>query len=360
MTLTAEYDAAIARGEIKDDLLQREILNPMQGLVDDMDQGNSSWLPRLFRKPIRGIYLYGPVGVGKTYLVDMLFNKVGIEKKVRFHFHHFMQQIDLQLRTLQGQKDPVGQIAKKIAQTTQLLCFDEFLVHDVAYAMILAKLLPELIAQKVVLVISSNTAPDDLYRNGVQRDRFIPAIVAIKNNCEVLLLNEPTDYRLGRTHLLEAYLYPLTQEKQALMESQFRQEAGEIEENGFIVVQNRDIPFKKCSGRVIWFSFAIICDLPRSQLDYLEISERFDTIFVSDVPILGEKHTTQAIMFIHFIDVMYDRGVKVILSAAAPAAELYVKGEMLETFKRTLSRLEEMQSVDYLGRHPRRIVSKIG
>lgn len=359
MTLLAKYQAAVACGEINDSPLQREVLMSMQRVVDDFDRVNSSWLSRLFSRPIQGIYLYGSVGVGKTYLVDMLYDQVEGGSKSRFHFHHFMQQVDAQLRKLQGKKDPLLHLAQSIAKTTRLLCFDEFLVHDVAYAMILAKLLPELMNQGVVLVVSSNTKPDDLYLNGVQRDRFLPVISAIKAHCQILHLSEQVDYRLGRNHLVEAYLFPLNTKNQSTMERQFAALNKKIEESGVISIQNREIPFLKCGDRSIWFDFKRICDLPRSQLDYLEIAEHYDTIYVSNVPVLTEKHTTQAIMFVHFIDVMYDRGVNVILSAEVPAAQLYLKGELLDTFKRTLSRLEEMQSVDYLSRHPRRAVQQI-
>ncbi|TAL64789.1 MAG: cell division protein ZapE, partial [Legionella sp.] len=343
MNLVQQYDAAIARGEINDDPLQRELLSPLQRLADELNTSKNSWFSWLSANTIKGIYIYGPVGVGKTYLVDMFYDAVDVPKKARFHFHHFMQQIDMQLRKLQGQKDPLRQIAKTIAKTTRLLCFDEFLVHDVAYAMILVKLLPELIAQKVILVISSNSKPDELYWKGVQRDRFLPIIALLKQQCEVLFLNDQVDYRLGRTPLLDAYLYPLNEQTHKAMQTQFAL-LGPIEEkNGVILVQNREIPFLERNDRTIWFVFTVICDLPRSQLDYLEISDRFDTIFVSNVPILTEKHTTQAIMFIHFIDVMYDRGIKVIISAAVPVNELYVQGEMVDAFKRTKSRLERSE-----------------
>lgn len=354
MTLLTHYEAAIQRGEITDDPLQKEVLVSMQRLVDELRKPK----PYCFqpKKLIKGLYIYGPVGVGKTYLVDLFYQHAGERKKARFHFHHFMQQIDIQLRKLQGQKDPLRHIAKNLAKTTRLLCFDEFLVHDVAYAMILAELLQALMQHGVILVISSNTHPDDLYLNGVHRDRFLPAIALIKKNCDLLHLNEKRDYRMGRTPLLEAYLFPLNVHSEQAMKHQFDLLVHNAEENGVIRVQNRDIPYLKCGSKSIWFAFDVLCNLPRSQLDYLEIAERFDTIFVSGIPALTEKHTAQTIMFIHFIDVMYDRGIKIVISAAVPVEELYVKGEMKDTFKRTLSRLVEMQSVDYLSRHPRRMV----
>ena len=359
MNLLTQYDAAIHRNEIDNNPKQREILIPMQRIADELAQRERCWFQWGRKKTIKGLYLYGPVGVGKTYLIDLFYQYVEEEKKARFHFHHFMQQIDLKLRRLQGQKDPLRYIAKEIARSTRLLCFDEFLVLDVAYAMILAELFQALHSHGIILVISSNTRPDDLYLNGVQRARFLPAIALIKKDCEVLNLNEKKDYRLGHQPLFDTYLYPLNNQNKEAMERQFVSLEKNSELNGFITVQNREIPFIKCGSRSIWFAFEVLCNPPRSQLDYLEIADLFDTIFISGIPCLTENHTLQTIMFIHFIDVMYDRGIKVIISAEVPAEALYVKGEMKQSFKRTLSRLMEMQSVDYLSRHPRRMVQNL-
>lgn len=359
MSLMSEYDAAIHRGEIDDDSLQRDILKEMQRLADELHSARSSWFSCLWKSRIKGVYIYGPVGAGKTYLVDLFFDNIQEPKKARFHFHHFMQQVDKQLRQLQGQKNPVQHLAKKLARTIRVLCFDEFLVHDVAYAMILADLLQALIAQGMILVVSSNTPPDELYADGVQRKRFLPAIAAINENCEVLNLQEQRDYRVGRTPRVDAYLHPLNAQTAQQMEKQFVLLSGEFTEHGTILIQNRDIPFFKRAAQSIWFTFDMLCNQPRSQLDYLELADKFDNIFVSDVPLLTEKHTLQTIRLIHFIDVMYDRGTKIIISAAVPVQELYVQGEMIDAFKRTLSRLMEMQSVDYLSRHPKRQTQEI-
>ncbi|KGP62641.1 ATPase [Legionella norrlandica] len=360
MSLITYYEAAIRAGEINDESAQREILAHMQRLVEDLKKPESSWFRWKKKPPVSGLYIYGPVGVGKTYLVDLLYQYVEEENKARFHFHHFMQQIDSQLRRVQGKKNPLLYIAKEIAKSTRLLCFDEFLVHDVAYAMILAELLQALYKHGVVLVISSNTQPDDLYLNGVHRERFIPAIEIIKRNCEVLNLNLKRDYRLGRQPLLESYFYPLNEQTQEAMEKQFALTTQEEDRKGFITVQNRDIPYVKYGVRSIWFAFDVICNFPRSQLDYLEIADRFDNVFISGIHKLTENHTAQVIMFIHFIDIMYDRGIKVIVSADVSVEKLYTNGEMKETFKRTLSRLIEMQSVDYLSRHPHRLIKGMG
>lgn len=359
MLLVMRYKELIQSKMIDDDPKQRAILGAMQEILDGLSQTQKSWWPFSKKKAVQGLYLYGDVGVGKTFLVDLFYDTVPVKKKARFHFHHFMQQIDIQLRRLQGHKDPLRVIAKQVAQTTQLLCFDEFLVNDVAYAMILAELLQALVREGVVLVISSNTKPEDLYKNGVHRSRFLPAIALINQECAVLNLTMERDYRLGRIPLLEAYLTPLNDDNKALMEKQFCELSDAITVSQTITLQNRELPFLKCSKQSIWFSFDVLCNFPRSQLDYLEIADRFDNLFLSNVPRLTEKHIAETILFIYLIDVMYDRGVNVVINAEVALSLLYLEGEMIEPFKRTLSRLNEMQSKDYLARHPKRVVHDI-
>ncbi|KTD64694.1 cell division protein ZapE [Legionella spiritensis] len=356
MSIMAAYEAAITRGDIEDDVLQRPVITTMDNLAASLVKSCKSRF--IWRRPqaVQGIYLYGPVGVGKTFLMDLFFEHVGVRQKIRFHFHHFMQQIDAQLRRLQGHKDPVQVIARGLTKTTRLLCFDEFLVHDVAHAMMLAELLKALFAHGITLVATSNICPDDLYLNGIHRARFLPAIALIKSRCDVMSLHNKRDYRLGRTPDLETFLFPLNETTRARFAGQFAQLVPQPELQGSLTVQNRKIPYVQCGERAIWFDFNVLCNLPRSQLDYLEIADRFDTVFVSDIPVLGERDTARVILLIHFIDVMYDRGIRLILSAAVSLPELYGGGEMSQSFKRTLSRLQEMQSEDYLRRHPRRAV----
>jgi cell division protein ZapE len=358
MTLMEEYDAAILRSEIENDPVQRNVIIQLQRVADALTSSQRSWIPWR-RKAIQGVYLYGAVGAGKTYLIDMFYQYVAIEKKARFHFHHFMQQIDHQLRQLQGQKDPLLKIAAHIAETTQLLCFDEFLVEDVADAMMLGELLKAILTHDVVLVASSNTAPQDLYRNGVQRDRFLPAIEEIKRHCHVVSMRYNSDYRLGRAPFSEAYVYPLNATTQSLLSHQFLAIGGHAEEGVELVIQNRPVPCIKCSKRAVWFAFNILCNSPRSQLDYLEIADRFDTVFVSDIPQLTRDDLVRVILLIRFIDVMYDRGIRLVMSAAVPLHELYCDGPMQKEFERTSSRLQEMQSEDYLRRHHRRQVHEL-
>ncbi|KTD26100.1 cell division protein ZapE [Legionella israelensis] len=354
MSILTDYEQAVLKHEIKDDFLQREVIVEFERLACELSVSGRSWLARIRGQRIKGIYLYGPVGVGKTFLMDLFYKSLNYRYKARFHFHHFMQQVDAKLRQLQGEKNPLQKMATEFAKSVKLLCFDEFMVHDVAHAMILTDLLQALVSRGVVLVITSNTRPEDLYLNGVQRARFLPAIALIKQHCQILYLNEKKDYRLGRETLFEAYLYPAGPKTDQKMNQQFMSIASYVEEKSNITIQNRCIPYIKCSANAIWFDFSVICNSPRSQLDYLEIADRFETVFVSNLPILTEKDTLAVILLIHFVDVMYDRGIRLILSAAVPLEQLYREGEMKAEFKRTLSRLHEMQSADYLKHPPRR------
>ncbi len=355
MILVEQYEAAIAQGEINDDPQQRQLLTHFQRLSDELGKPKHTWFRRRYKKPIMGIYVHGPVGGGKSYLMDLFYKYVGERHKTRFHFHQFMQQIDAQLRRLQGQKDPLRKIAANVAKTTRLLCLDEFMVYDIADAMILAELLQALFTHDVILTATSNIPPNELYLNGLQRVRFLPAIDLVKAHCEVLNLSDNCDYRLGRTPNLEAYLSPLNDATAQDMHQQFAALATTPEEDTKLVIQKRVIPYVKLSGRVVWFKFDVICNLPRSQLDYLEVADRFDTVFLSEVPQLKSSDTSRAILLIHFIDVMYDKGVRLIMSAAVLPDQLYVTGVMQKEFQRTLSRLKEMQSVDYIRRHRRRV-----
>ena len=359
MTLIDQYNAAVLRTEIHNDPLQQDVIMHLQRVVDALATSERSWFRWVHKQSVQGLYLYGSVGIGKTYLVDLFYQYVEEQYKARFHFHHFMQQIDAELRRLQGQKDPLKSIAARIAKTTRLLCLDEFLVHDVADAMILGDLLQAILARGVVLVATSNTSPDDLYLNGVQRERFLPASALVKQHCQVLALTDKCDYRVGRVPMQQAYLYPLDKAAEKILTQQFSDLAGHVSSETEINIQQRMIPCVKSGERAVWFKFDVICNLPRSQLDYLEIACRFDTVFVSDIPLLTSNEIGRVILLIHFIDVMYDRGIRLIVSAAVPVEQLYLTGELSMEFQRTLSRLKEMQSEDYLSRRQRRQIKSL-
>jgi cell division protein ZapE len=347
MSLISLYDDAVARGERYDNPQQRAVLAILQNLATDIERHRHFWFRRRRKKPHEGFYLYGPVGAGKTFLMDLFYQSIQTHHKRRLHFHQFMQQVDGQLRRLQGTPDPLKSIAVKFAKTTRLLCLDEFFVQDIATAMILVELLQYLLAEGVIFVMTSNTAPKNLYLNGLQRARFLPAIALIQESCVEINLTVACDYRLGRPPLAKAYLYPLNADTAAAMLSQFNTLEKDALEKLTLTVQGREIPTIKCSETVAWFDFNVICTLGRSQLDYLEIAERFHTVFVSNVPVMSLLDTVGALLLTNFIDVMYDRKVRVVISAAAPIESLYKKGEVLAEFARTQSRLQEMQSIDY-------------
>ncbi|HBI21412.1 MAG TPA: cell division protein ZapE [Legionella sp.] len=355
MTLMAAYDAAVARGDIHDDGLQRQVLCELQRVAQALARPARSFWG--VKKPVMGLYLHGPVGVGKTYLVDLFYQSLTIQNKKRFHFHQFMQEVDAQLRRLQGQKNPVRRIAADLAKTTRLLCLDEFLVHDVADAMILAALLRALFEHGIVLVAAANTAPDDLYWNGVQRERFLPAIALITAHCQVVALTQDHDYRRGRMPLAHAYLTPLNKASENALTEQFEALGQPSKPAVDLMVQQRLIRCVQCNARAVWFTFDVLCNVPRCQLDYLELASRYDTVFVSGIPALSREDTGRALLFIHLIDVMYDNGIRLVVSAAVPAADLYLEGPLLTSFQRTVSRLDEMQSMDYLQRHAHRNLS---
>lgn len=350
MNLFEAYHEEVKKKNICDDAEQRLVMSHFQRLANDLSK-KRKWYSFLKKQQVPGIYVCGPVGIGKTYLMDLFYQHVAESKKSRFHFHYFMQQIDQQLRLLQGHPNPLKKIAKKLSKTTRVLCLDEFLVSDVAYAMILAELLTALFHYDVILVATANTKPDDLYLNGVGRERFLPAIDLIKKNCEVLELPEHRDYRLGRTASLESFVYPLTDQAAEVLLKQYKTLTHQDPLVGIIEIQHRNIAVLGCAAHVVWFEFDVICHLPRCQLDYIEIAERFDTVIMSGVKGIDEQDTATVILLIHLVDVFYDRGVRLIISSAVPVTEIYVSGEKQSEFVRTLSRLQEMQSSDYLSRH---------
>lgn len=350
--LKSHYEAAIKAGEIIDSSRQREVLEALQTISDAVDASHKKkhWWSWKAENP-KGLYVYGPVGAGKTYLMNLFYAHLPEAHKKRLHFHHFMQQVDKALRAHQGDKNPLKIIAKELAQEAHVLCLDEFLVEDVADASILAEVLRALFAEGIVLVATANTKPDDLYLNGLHRERFLPAIELIKAHTDVMYLDDHRDYRVGREALPEAYLYPVTADNEALMQQQFLKLSGEAEQTtGVVNIQHRDVAYLGCGKRTIWFDFSVICNMPRSQLDYLELAAQFDIVCVSHVPALGANQPAETVLFIRFVDVMYDEGVHLILLADVPQEAIYLEGPMSKMFERTLSRLREMQSADYWQR----------
>jgi len=297
----------------------------------------------------RGIYLWGDVGRGKTFLLDLFFGSLQIPAKKRIHFHRMMREVHARLKLITDTEDPLDTVAADMAAETTVLCFDEFFVSDIGDAMILGRLLDGLFRRGVTLVATSNAQPQDLYRDGLQRQRFMPAIEALENHTDVVELAGELDYRLRLFAEAGTYLFPADDLAERKLQHYFAEIAsGEIIENHKINVLGREIPTRRSAKGVAWFEFPDVCDGPRSQEDYIEISRWYPTVIISNVPQLTAKHDNQARRFIALVDEFYDRKVKLVLSAAVDTDSLY-RGTRLEfEFQRTASRLTEMQSATYL------------
>ena len=306
---------------------------------------------RLPRPPERGLYLWGPVGRGKTWLMDLFFHSLPLPERRRRHFHRFMHEAHGELKALRDVDSPLEIVAERIARETRVLCFDELFVTDIADAMILGGLFQGLFRRGVTLVATSNCPPAELYRNGLQRQRFVPAIRLIERHTEVLAIDGGSDYRLRQLTQAGTYLASADSATPERLRALFAQLC-EHEDSlgGSIEIEGRPIAVVRQSDRVVWFDFQALCDGPRSQEDYIEIARDYPAVIISDVPLLEERRNDEARRFIALVDELYDRGVKLVVSAAATPHELY-RGERLRfEFQRTASRLVEMRSEEYLAR----------
>jgi len=300
---------------------------------------------------IQGVYLWGGVGRGKTYLMNAFFASLPFADKQRTHFHRFMQHVHAELGRYKGEKNPLSLIAADLAREARVICFDEFFVEDIADAMILANLLKALFGHGVVLVTTSNTVPDDLYKNGLQRALFLPAIALLKQYCDVMHLDSGVDYRLRTLSRAAIFHAPLDEAAERALEKSFGALAGEAgEAEAALEVNRRTLTARRLSDAVVWFEFDELCNGPRSQNDYIEIARHFHTVLVSNVMQMGTRTDARARRFINMVDEFYDRGVNLLLSVEVPVTSLYTGGRLSFEFQRTFSRLEEMQSRDYLAR----------
>lgn len=305
-------------------------------------------------KPVKGLYFWGGVGRGKTYLMDNFFESLPFEEKMRVHFHRFMQRVHREMATLKEQKNPLKIVAKRLSDEARIICFDEFFVSDIGDAMILAGLMEELFAQGVSLVCTSNIEPDGLYKDGLQRARFLPAIALVKQHTEVVNVDSGNDYRLRSLEQAELYYSPLGDDANLHLERCYQKLAlADGSHDLELEVNGRILHARKRADDIIWFEFKELCDGPRSQNDYIELAHEFHAVILSNVPVFKGDNDDQARRFINLVDEFYDRNVKVILSAAAPIHELYQSGRLGFEFARTESRLLEMQSHEYLERQHR-------
>ncbi|MTI14759.1 cell division protein ZapE [Sansalvadorimonas verongulae] len=364
MTPLEHYQQDLKHDGFVHDPAQEEAVRHLQRLYDDLlaVEQKKGGLPSLFsfgrkaKEPCQGLYFWGGVGRGKTYLVDTFYDCLPFEDKMRTHFHRFMKRVHGELKTLDGQKNPLIMVARRLAEETRVICFDEFFVSDITDAMILAGLLEELFKNGVTLVATSNIIPDGLYENGLQRARFLPAIALLNQYTDVVNVDNGVDYRLRVLEQAALYHTPLNAGADAAMDKDFAAlipDCNQLRENHHLEVEGRFIPYRKVCQDIVWFDFKALCDGPRSQNDYIELAREFHTVLLSDVPQMGLEVDDMARRFINMVDEFYDRGVKLIMSGAAPLPELYTEGKLEFEFQRTLSRLQEMQSSEYLAREHR-------
>lgn len=359
LTPWERYQQDLRKEGFEKDAAQEGAVRRLQALYDKLVVSEShrdkpmARLRQVFSRsgeePITGLYFWGGVGRGKTYLMDTFFDALPFERKKRVHFHRFMQRVHKELTALSGEKNPLELVAKRFADEAAVICFDEFFVSDIGDAMILATLLDGLFSRGVTLVCTSNIEPDGLYENGLQRARFLPAIELVKKYTTVRNLDGGVDYRLRSLEQAVLFHSPLDESAEAHLKRSFSRlspEATNRSKN--IEVNGRKIPALAHANDVAWFDFPALCDGPRSQNDYIELAREFHAIIVSDVPQMGAGKDDQARRFVNMIDEFYDRSVKVVISAAAPITDLYTGGRLNFEFERTESRLLEMQSKTYL------------
>jgi len=363
LTPLEKYQQDLTRDDFSYDAAQENAVKHLQRLYDDLlvEPVISSGLGAKFKSlfgagkktpspAIQGLYFWGGVGRGKTYLVDTFYEALPFERKMRVHFHRFMHRVHHELTQLQGQSDPLKVIAEKFAKEARIICFDEFFVSDITDAMILGGLFQELFGHGVILVATSNIVPDDLYRNGLQRARFMPAIELINRHTDVVNVDSGVDYRLRALEQAEIYHYPLDALADKNLQSYFKQLAPEEGHDvGFIEIEGRNIEVRLDADGVLLVEFRALCDGPRSQVDYMEIARCYQSILLSNVEQMGQATDDIARRFIAMVDEFYERRVKLIISAEVAMEQLYTSGQLEFEFRRCLSRLQEMQSHDYLA-----------
>ena len=362
MAFRTQLDAALEQRGYSLDVSQQAAVDRLQRLYEDWaayKAHRSNALKKLLvRPPVpRGVYLWGDVGRGKSFLMDAFFATVPLIRKTRVHFHEFMRGVHAELHELKGIEDPLDEVARRIAKRHRLICFDEFHVSDIADAMILYRLLERLFALNVGFVITSNYAPDALYPDGLHRDRVLPAIELLKDQLDIVQVDGGIDYRRRAMERVEAYLTPWGEAAERKLAEAFERVAEADDDDPVLNIESRTIRARRRAGGVVWFDFAVLCGGPRSQNDYLELAAQFHTVLLSNVPRLSAGHAAEARRFTWLVDVLYDHRVKLLLSAEVPAPELYPVGALANEFTRTVSRLEEMQSREYLETTRRAVVT---
>lgn len=348
------FGQGVAAGRWQDDPAQRRILGELDRIRRELDLADTrGFWQRLVSgfapASVRGLYLWGPVGRGKTFLVDLLYQSVPTDRKLRLHFHRFMGRVHAGLAEAKGRRDPLRDVAAGFAARARLLCLDEFFVSDIGDAMILGGLLRHLFARGTTLVTTSNIPPAELYRDGLQRARFLPAIESLQRHCRTCRLESPQDYRLRRLNRSGVYFTPPDAAAEQALAACFADLAGGTRRPDTLIrIKERSIQIRARADGVIWFTFDALCDGPRAVADYIELAQSFNTVLISAVPRFTPLNENAARRFIELVDEFYDRGVKLVVSAAALPNKLYAGEKLRAAFARTESRLIEMQSDEYL------------
>jgi cell division protein ZapE len=352
------YEQSLGREGHVSDRAQLELIGHLEDLQRRLTENRSvsrglrglaaRWFRR--RRGVRGLYICGDVGRGKTFLMDLFYETLDVDAKKRSHFHRIMHDVHRRLAALQHVDDPLDKVAADIARDTEVLCFDEFFVSDIGDAMLLGRLLDGLFRRGVTLVATSNSRPDELYKDGLQRERFLPAIRLLEQHTEIVTIGKGTDFRLRLLQQAGTFLHPDDATARQRLASFFNQSASsQIESDRDLEINGRNVRAHRCAKGVAWFDFAELCDGPRSQADYIELARWYPTIIISGVPRFDATIEDQARRFIAIVDEFYDRHVKLMLSADTDVHTLYAGRRLSFEFERTISRLVEMQSAEYLA-----------
>ena len=362
MNVREYYQKALVERSYQPDAAQLAAVDRLQRYFDDwlaFKQARSNGLKKIFNRPDvpRGIYLWGGVGRGKSFLMDAFYLTVPVKRKTRLHFHEFMRGVHRELGEVKGQQDPLDEVARRIARRYRLICFDEFHVSDIADAMILYRLLLKLFELGTSFVMTSNYEPSTLYPDGLQRDRLLPAIKLLQDRMDILNVDAGVDYRRLALQQLRVYMTPITDNTNGELRAAFERLSDTAPQDPVLTIEGRDIRAIALSGSVVWFDFVTLCGGPRSQIDYLDMASRFHTVILSDVPCMGPRHSSEARRFTWLIDVFYDHKIKLIISAECKPDELYTHGALANEFHRTVSRIMEMQSREYLESERRAAVT---
>lgn len=358
MTLLQQYKQLLQNGEIQENTEQLRVVKYLNQLHKDLEKRKARnqkafrrlrhWLAQ--DNKLKGLYLWGDVGVGKTFLVDLFYSNLTTEKKTRQHFFEFMQHIHHSLKRLQGHKNPLQIIARHLSMKYRIICFDEFFVDDIADAMLLGELFKALFIRGTVMIATSNVVPDKLYKNGIQRERFLPAITAIKQHMQVMHLESGQDYRRQHVEQAGVYYTPLDKQAEQDLEHCFKHYSHGVEiSSDAIELCQRQVPIVKQADGVIWFDFMTLCGTARSQDDYLALAKQYHTVIISNIPIIRDNQRDVIRRFINCIDVFYDAHIRVIISAATLPESLYPHGALHFEYQRTISRLIEMKDVNWIA-----------